>query len=78
MESSSVTDDTINAYNEMLNISKSVGTVFQAYLFRTLDDINSIQGDNINFRLCKGIYNELEDISIKDKTAINDNYLKIL
>lgn len=78
MESSSATDITIKAYREMLQTSTTVGTVFQAYLFRTLDDIKNIQNDQLNFRLCKGIYKESEDISIQDRKHINENYLKIL
>ena len=78
MESSLTTDATINAYTQALKKSDSVGTVFQAYLFRTLDDIRSIQNNHLNFRLCKGIYKESKDISIQDRKYINDNYLKIL
>ena len=78
MESSLATDATINAYTQALKKSDSVGTVFQAYLFRTLNDIRSIQNNHLNFRLCKGIYKESKDISIQDRKYINDNYLKIL
>lgn len=78
MESSSSTDITIKAYREILQTSTTVGTVFQAYLFRTLDDIKNVQSDQLNFRLCKGIYKEPEDISIQDRKHINENYLKIL
>ena len=78
MESSSVTDTTLRAYTRMLKKTKAVGTVFQAYLFRTLDDIKNIQNEHLNYRLCKGIYRESEDISIQDRNGINKNYLKIL
>jgi proline dehydrogenase len=78
MESSSVTDTTLRAYTKMLKKTKAVGTVFQAYLFRTLDDIKNIQNEHLNYRLCKGIYRESEDISIQDRNGINKNYLKIL
>ena len=78
MESSSVTDTTLRAYTKMLKKTKAVGTVFQAYLFRTLDDIKNIQNEHLNYRLCKGIYRESENISIQDRNGINENYLKIL
>jgi proline dehydrogenase len=78
MESSSVTDTTLRAYTKMLKKTKAVGTVFQAYLFRTLDDIKNIQNEHLNYRLCKGIYRESENISIQDRNGINQNYLKIL
>ena len=47
-------------------------------MYRTFDDINKIPSNNLNFRLCKGIYREREEIAIKDKNKINQNYLKIL
>ena len=78
MESSLVTDTTIKAYTQMLKRSKAVGTVFQAYLFRTLDDVKDVQSVHLNFRLCKGIYKESEDIAIQDRKHINENYLRIL
>ena len=78
MESSLVTNSTIKAYTQMLKRSKAVGTVFQAYLFRTLDDVKDVQSVHLNFRLCKGIYKESEDIAIQDRKHINENYLRIL
>ena len=78
MESSLITDTTISAYTLALNRTDRVGTVFQAYLFRTLDDIKNLQKSHLNFRLCKGIYKESKDISIQDRKYINENYLKIL
>ena len=78
MESSKYTDLTINTFNNFKKKNTSIGTVFQAYLYRTLDDIKSIDTNNLNFRLCKGIYKESDDIGINDRKKINDNYLKIL
>ncbi len=78
MESSSATDVTIKLFNTLYSTSKNVGTVFQAYLHRTFDDIKSLPREGVNFRLCKGIYNEPHDIAIQDRKDINKNYLKIL
>tara|TARA_Y100001968_G_C19406896_1_gene744172 strand:+ start:214 stop:1113 length:900 start_codon:yes stop_codon:yes gene_type:complete len=78
MESSKHTDDTINLLNDSFKEFQNTGTVFQAYLHRTLDDIINLNYKNINYRLCKGIYKEPSDISIHDRAKINDNYLKIL
>ena len=43
---------------------------------RTIDDILKYSKP-INFRLCKGIYNESSSISFKNKDEINENYLKV-
>jgi len=78
MESSKTTDFTIDSFIEERNKGFHIGTVFQAYLHRTFDDIRKLDPRNLNLRLCKGIYKESDDICINDRTKINDNYLKIL
>ena len=65
MESSKTTDFTINSFTEQRNKGVQIGTVFQAYLYRTFDDISKLDPQNLNFRLCKGIYKESDDICIK-------------
>lgn len=77
MESSKVTDDTINAYNEVLKKYSNIGIVLQAYMHRSFKDLANLP-NTLNFRLCKGIYKESKEIAIQDRKEINENYLKIL
>ncbi|SMO49551.1 L-proline dehydrogenase [Saccharicrinis carchari] len=61
----------------------NVGLVLQAYLKRTQADLEELLKEHtpdspLNFRLCKGIYNESADIAFKDGEKINRNYLKLL
>ncbi len=61
----------------------NVGLVLQAYLKRTAADVENLLKEHsadspLNFRLCKGIYNESADIAFKDAEKINQNYLKLL
>ena len=67
MEDHRVTTDTIQA---VIDLHKqgltNVGTVLQGRLFRTLDDINYLEtelGPAADYRVCKGIYLEPEDIA---------------
>ena len=76
MEDSSTTDQTIDVFKQIYKNNKNTGIVFQAYLKRTYNDIETME-EKINFRLCKGIYNENSSIAYKDKQKINDNYLRI-
>ena len=77
MESSKLTNTTIKLYNTLKSISSNIGIVFQAYLYRTEQDILKLKkGDNI--RLCKGIYKEDSSIAYTDYNDINTNYLKLL
>jgi len=78
MENSSTTDDTIAVYKDVYKDYKNIGTVFQAYLKRTYDDLEKLMDKKINFRLCKGIYNESKEIAYKNPKDINLNYLKIV
>ena len=77
MENSSTTDSTIDVFKKIHKDYKNVGTVFQAYLKRTYSDIEKLSENQINFRLCKGIYNEDAGIAYKSYDEINSNYLKI-
>ena len=56
-----------------------VGTVLQAYLYRSKDDLIMLSKDSsCNVRLCKGIYRESPEIAIQKRREINYNFLKLL
>jgi len=79
MEDSSVTDDTLYVYRKLRADYSNVGIVLQAYLKRTASDAEALIGEGLgNFRLCKGIYIEPEEIAFKEKNDINSNFLKTL
>ena len=77
MENHKTTDNNIKAFSRMKRRDNRVGIVFQAYLHRTYEDIGNLD-DNSNIRLCKGIYIEPKNISIKDHNEINKNFIKVL
>lgn len=61
----------------------NVGLVLQAYLRRTVADIESMmdlhsEDSPLNFRLCKGIYREPPEIAYKDYQEVRNNFLLIL
>jgi len=78
MEDSSVTQKTIDLYLRLKNEFGNVGIVLQAYLHRTLNDVKTLNKENANYRLCKGIYIEPEEIAFKKKDEIRKNYLDAL
>ena len=79
MESSEVTNITLDLYNECKKQYSEVGPVLQAYLYRSEHDLKLLCADrSCNFRLCKGIYRESPKIAIQNKLEINYNYLKLL
>lgn len=78
MEDATTTDATIDMYLKLHEEFQNVGTVFQAYLRRLIDDVNRVIPYKANLRLCKGIYNEKRIIAYKDKAIINYNYEYVL
>ncbi len=74
MEDSTCTDDTLEFYRTLHEEFDNVGVVLQAYLRRTIPDINVLSPLKPNIRLCKGIYVEPHRLAYKDRELINKNY----
>jgi proline dehydrogenase len=79
MEGSPYTEATI-AMTEHLSAkySGAVGTVLQAYLFRTEADVERLLGKGIRIRLCKGAYKEPPEIAFPAKSDVDANYVKLM
>jgi len=77
MENSPYTSKTFEIYKNAIIKNEKLGAVIQAYLYRSLDDIKYLDSSLLNLRICKGIYNESQDIAIQDRLAINDNYFEM-
>jgi proline dehydrogenase len=81
MEDSQCVDLEIDIFRKLKSeFPKHVGLVFQAYLKRTLKDIEDlldVHSDEtpVNYRLCKGIYVEPAEIAYKKYEEINNHFL---
>ena len=84
MEDSQCVDMEIELFRKLKKeFPKHVGLVLQSYMRRTMNDINEMldlnKPDNpVNYRLCKGIYVEPENIAYKKYEEINDHFLEDL
>ncbi len=78
MEDSPFTQITIDMFKELRSKYDNVGIVLQAYLRRTYDDVVDLNKIGTNYRLCKGIYIEPEEIAFKGRQEVRDNFLKAL
>lgn len=79
MEDHTTTDATLELYRRLRKDFNNLGTVIQAYLFRSQDDVKELIKDKIaNLRVCKGIYIEPKSIAFKRKNQIRDNYKDII
>ena len=77
MENSTYTTKTLKFFKKGLEIHEDVGTVIQAYLHRSLDDLKELDSSKLNLRICKGIYSESPEIAIQGRKKINDNFVKL-
>jgi proline dehydrogenase len=55
----------------------NVGTVIQAYLYRSEADVRKLLEKGVRIRLCKGAYLEPEKIAFKKKRDTDANYMKL-
>jgi len=78
MEDSQVTSDTIEIFRRLQKDYDNVGIVIQAYLRRSVTDVNCLIETKTNFRLCKGIYIEPREIAYKDPQIVNKNFSYLL
>ncbi|MBN1183141.1 MAG: proline dehydrogenase family protein [Bacteroidales bacterium] len=84
MEDSQCVDLELELFKKLFTeFPANVGIVLQAYLRRTYSDIKALinsnpHKDQLNIRLCKGIYQEPKEIAYKDHDRINENYLLLL
>ena len=76
MEGSQYTEATLGMTERLYaRFPAAVGTVLQAYMFRTDADADRLLKQGIRIRLCKGAYKEPADIAFPAKADVDANYL---
>jgi len=78
MENSATTHATIELYKRLHQTFNNVGIVAQANLKRMLTDIQSPELKDTNYRLCKGVYKESNDIAYNDLNLVRKNFMAIV
>jgi proline dehydrogenase len=81
MEGSPYTQPTLDLVHELHRRpghKGCVGTVIQAYLFRSEKDVEKLLADGIRIRLCKGAYKESAEIAFQKKSDVDANYVKLM
>jgi len=77
MEDFSHCQITLDIYKELKLEYDNIGTVIQAYLYRTEKDIEDLNEYNANLRLVKGAYNEPANVAYPKKADVDKNYESI-
>lgn len=79
MEGSGYTEATLQMTERLhTHYPGRVGTVLQAYLFRTADDAERLLRQGIRIRLCKGAYKEPPNLAFPNKADVDANYIKLM
>ncbi|MGG4169557.1 proline dehydrogenase [Rossellomorea vietnamensis] len=69
---------TIDIFKRLKSEYDNIGTVIQAYLYRTEKDIDDLNAYSPNLRLVKGAYKESPEVAFPDKKDVDDNFKKII
>jgi proline dehydrogenase len=79
MEQSKYVSKTLSIYRRLRESGLTrVGTVLQAYLYRTPDDLAALLPLEPNLRLVKGAYLEPHDIAYAHKADVDDAYARLM
>jgi proline dehydrogenase len=78
MESSEYVDRTLDLVCDLHAKYPAVGTVIQAYLYRSKQDIEMLNARGIRVRLCKGAYLEPASVAFPKKAQVDANYVELM
>ena len=78
MEDSPYTEKTLQLALDLKEEFPNVGVVVQAYMRRTLADMDRLVAAKMNVRICKGIYVEPRELAYKDRQVVIENYAAIV
>lgn len=77
MEGSAYTERTIDVVKKVRLRNPAIGTVIQAYLYRSEQDIQDLLSIGCRIRLCKGAYQEPPQVAYPKKEDVDANYVKL-
>ena len=77
MEASAYTDRTLRLVEALHQEYNACGTVIQAYLRRSAQDVDRLCDHAIRVRLCKGAYLEPPSVAFENKSDVDRNYLDL-
>ena len=78
MEGSIYTQRTVELVKRVRAQTPCVGTVIQAYLYRSESDIHDLLSYGCRIRLCKGAYKESDEVAFPRKQDVDANYVKLM
>jgi proline dehydrogenase len=78
MEGSIYTQRTIELVKRVRAQNPAIGTVIQAYLYRSEKDVQDLLAYGCRIRLCKGAYKETAEVAFERKADVDANYVRLM
>ncbi|MDA8344389.1 MAG: proline dehydrogenase family protein [Thermaerobacter sp.] len=78
MEDSQHTDATLAMVHELRKTYPRIGTVLQAYLYRSQNDLALLAAAGVTVRIVKGAYLEPSSVAFPLKSDVDQNYLRLV
>jgi proline dehydrogenase len=78
MEGSAYTQRTIDLVKRVRAQNPAIGTVIQAYLYRSEGDVQGLLAYGCRIRLCKGAYQESAEVAFEKKADVDANYVRLV
>jgi len=78
MEGSVYTQRTVELVKRVRARNPAIGTVVQSALYRTEADVRDLLAYGCRIRLCKGAYQESEEVAYPSKSDVDANYVRLM
>src|SRR5258708_17482941 len=78
MEGSVYTQRTVELVKRVRVRNPAIGTVIQAYLYRSEGDVQDLLAYGCRVRLCKGAYKESAEVAFERKRDVDANFVRLM
>lgn len=78
MEDYAHNEMTLEILRELRQKHQNVGTVIQAYLYKSEEDVRRLGKEHVNLRLVKGAYKEPEYVAFPEKKDVDENLKRLI
>jgi proline dehydrogenase len=78
MEDYSRCEKTLQIFKQLKKEYDNISTVIQAYLYRSLEDVQNLNEYQPNLRLVKGAYKESPSVAYPEKSDVDNNFKKLI
>ncbi|MCM3731348.1 proline dehydrogenase [Fictibacillus nanhaiensis] len=78
MEDYSRCEKTLHIFKQLKKEYDNISTVIQAYLYRSLEDVQNLNEYQPNLRLVKGAYKESPSVAYPEKSDVDNNFKKLI